>query len=343
MSWIEVSLATTCEAIDWVNTLLGTIDYANEISITNYDEPNCDQPNRNEPNEQSSALLNIIPLDLTTPHTACSHPWAFTIRLYLPNTVSARAQVEEIERLFSPLHRTGMATVPETVVLPEKPEFSAINAYRIGKRFVVLAAAETEQAVRQSLAATDIPLKLEASCAFGSGTHPTTIVSLKLLERYIAPEMQVLDLGSGSGILSIAMAKLGAKVLSIDNDRTAVTATQNAVNQNDLASQVTVIPASLGSGSNLGHWMGGELTDPVPAIEASARFNLIVSNIPARIQLALVPDFYQALRSSGYLISAGFTTDYEEEIVAGFAQQGFQVVDCERYNEWVGFCLLVQK
>lgn len=339
MSWIEVSLDTTHEAVDWVNTLLGTIDYANEISITNYDEPNY-----NEPNQQSVAPSTVIPLDLTSSTVTCSQPWAFNIRLYILNTTSARMQVEEMEKLFSPLHRTGMATVPQIVVLEEKPKFSALpDVYRIGQRFVVLAAEVAAHSANQPVAATDIPLKLEASCAFGSGMHPTTIVSLKLLERYIVPEMQVLDLGSGSGILSIAMAKLGATVLSIDNDRTAVTATQNAVHQNHVASQVTVILASLGSGSNLGHWMGGELTDPVPAIEASDRFDLVVANIPARIQLALVTDFYQALRPSGYLISAGFTTDYEDEIVAGFAQQGFQVVDCERCNEWVGFCLLVQK
>lgn len=341
MSWIEVSLETTHEAVDWVNTLLATIDYAGEVNITNH------ATNQDKLKQQAcDALIDPADIALESQNTDPS-PWECTIRLYVADDTSAPIQVEQIENLFSPLHRTGMATVPQVTVLEEKPEASeSPDLHRIGQHFVVLTSQVADFALTnptidpissRSLAADEIPLKLGMLRAFGSGLHPTTILSLKLLERYVLPEMNVLDLGAGSGILSVAMAKLGATVLAIDNDGTAVAATLDTVRRNSVEAQVTVTQASLGAGSDLGHWMNDNLTGPVATIETNANFDLIVANIFARIQLALIPDLCQALHSSGYLISAGFTTDYEEEIVTAFTQAGFERVDCERYNEWVAF------
>jgi len=316
MAWIELSLDTTHEAVDWVCTLLAeTIDMKN-VHITEFTEPNQ--------------------LHLAEQNVAQTH-WTFTIRLYLPYNTHSRAHVEKIVNLLSPLHRTGLATEIQTTVVEEKPTNTAEKplVHRIGKRFVVL----ISDAPYQSKTVDEVTLRLKTTLSFGSGLHPATIVSLQLLDRYIVPTINALDLGSGSGILSVAMAKLGATVLALDNDSLAVEATQDAVRRNGVEQQVTVMEGSLGSGSNLGHWMGRETINNVPKIEAIQAFDLIVANIQARVHIALADDFQRALRQTylhtGLLITAGFTVDHEDNVIAALTEAGFEVVDSERLDEWV--------
>ncbi|ARV60999.1 SAM-dependent methyltransferase [Nostocales cyanobacterium HT-58-2] len=314
MSWMELSLDTTHEAVDWVRTLLAEMIDIRDVNITEYAEPN---------------LPHLIDQDVAHPN------WVFTIHLYLPYNTQSRARVEKIVNLLSPLHRTGLATEIQMSVVEEKPT-DTLNSFvhRIGKRFVVLA----PNAPYQSDVADEITLRLNKTLSFGSGLHPATIVTLKLLERYITPNMNVLDLGCGSGILSVAIAKLGANVLALDNDNIAVQATQEAVRCNGVEHQVKVMEGSLGSGSVLGHWMGGDTIGNVPTIQATGTFDLIVANILARVHIALADDFKHALRQdtdTGFLITAGFTADQEENVDSALTEAGFKLIDCERLDEWV--------
>ncbi|MBV8886880.1 MAG: 50S ribosomal protein L11 methyltransferase [Chroococcidiopsidaceae cyanobacterium CP_BM_RX_35] len=313
MTWIELSLNTTPEAVDWVSTLLATADYPGELNIKKYVE---------HPSNNLTAQDVVQPL------------WAFTIYLYLFKNGTVSTQIEEIENLLLPLRRTGLASALQLTRVEEKPaQVAALSppVRQIGQRFVVF----TPDTPLETEVVDKVALKLSKTLAFGSGLHPTTVVSLQLLERYIVPDMYALDLGAGSGILSVAMAKLGAKVLALDNDMIAVQATQDAVRQNGVEQRVVVMEGSLGRGNELGHWLGGKTVDNVPTISTTATFDLIVANILARIHVALADDFRYALRRAGILITAGFTTDYEDEVSAAFIEAGFEAVDCERFNEWV--------
>jgi ribosomal protein L11 methyltransferase len=325
MAWMELSIDTTHEAVDWVRTLLATTNYAGNVCIAKYSKPDLD---------------SLTERDVVQP---C---WAFTICLYLPYDARVRARVEEIVNQLSPLHRTGLTTAIEMAVVEEKPERAEALSplvHRIGQRFVVL----PPNAPYRCEAADEIPIKLKTTLAFGSGLHPATIVSLQLLEQYIVPTMNVLDLGSGSGILSVAMAKLGARVLALDNDRIAVESTQDAVRRNEVEQQVTVMEGSLGCGSELGHWMGGDTIDNVQTIKTPATFDLIIANILARVHIALADEFRHALRRTdaggGLLITAGFTAEREDEVATALTEAGFEAVNCERFNEWVALahCLKV--
>ncbi len=317
MAWMELSIDTTHEAVDWVSTLLATTDYTGDISIAKYAPPE---------------VHRLTDQEVVQP---C---WAFTMRLYLPYDVRVGARVEKIDSLLEPLHRTGLTTALQLAVVDEKSAHSGGKSplvHRIGQRFVVLA----PDAPYRFEATDDVTLRLGTTLTFGSGLHPATVVSLKLLERYIVPAMNVLDLGSGSGILSVAIAKLGASVLALDNDKIAVQATQEAVRRNEVEQRVTVREGSLGRGSDLGHWMGGNTIDNVPTIKPTATFDLIVTNILARVHIALAHDYRHALRQTdahaGLLITAGFTTDFEDEVNTALIEAGFEAVDCERFNEWV--------
>ncbi|HAJ61983.1 MAG TPA: 50S ribosomal protein L11 methyltransferase [Cyanobacteria bacterium UBA8543] len=313
---MELSLDTTHEAVDWVRTLLAETIDSGDIHIRKYAE--------SKPPHQHDQ-------DVAQPN------WTFTIHLYLQHDARSRERVEKIVNLLSPLHRTGLATTLEMTVVEEKPtQAEVLNplVHRIGKRFVIL----TCDAPYQSEAADEIILRLKPTLSFGSGLHPATSVCLQLLERYIVPTMNVLDFGSGSGILSVAIAKLGATVLALDNDSIAVQATQDAVRRNGVEQQVTVMEGSLGCGSDLGHWMSGSTIDNMPKVEATKTFDLIVANVLARVHIALADDFGRALRRGthgGLLITGGFTTDYEDEVAIALTEAGLEAVDCERFNEWV--------
>jgi ribosomal protein L11 methyltransferase len=233
-----------------------------------------------------------------------------------------------------------MTTELQTFVVDQKPpkieqnpENSLIR--HIGDRFVILSADSDYQTSNSQ----EIVLRLQNSLAFGSGLHPATILSLQLIERHVQPSLHALDLGSGSGILSVALAKLGAMVLAIDNDRIAVSATQDAVERNQVSSQVTVTEASLGSASQLGHWMGGDSIESVTEIQANGQFDLIVANIFARVHISLAAEFYKALRNtsthSGILITAGYTSDREEDVTSAMIEAGFAVCDRVQIDEWM--------
>ncbi|MBD1863089.1 MULTISPECIES: 50S ribosomal protein L11 methyltransferase [Trichocoleus] len=324
MSWIELSLDTTPEAVDWVQTLLAGTDYQGEIRVTAYSE-----------------LDSRCPREPETP----PHDWAFTICLYLPYDIRVRTQIAEIDSVLSPLHRTGLTTELQASIVEEKPalpETVSSLVHRIGQRFVVLPG----DIPYQPETANELTLRIQTSLAFGSGFHPATRLSLRLLERHVRPEMRALDLGSGSGILSVAIAKLGAQVLALDNDRVAVESTQDAVERNGVAQQVRVMEGSLGGGSELGHWMGGDISDQVPTVKAIAEFDLIMANILARVHVALADDYRQALRQNqaqdARLITAGFTTDHEAEVTAALAAAGFTIIDSECCNEWVALAYQLQ-
>ncbi len=319
MPLLELSFDATHEAVDWVCTLLAETGYTGDIHVMSYVEPALD--------------------DLVASEQAVVQPsWAFTIYLYLPSDSYQNELAQRIVNQFEPLQRVGLITALQMAMVDQKQvniagTRSLVN--RIGQRFVVLA----PDAFYQPTSAKDITIRLKKTLCFGSGLHPTTIVSLKMLERYVVPKMNVLDLGSGSGILSVAMALLGASVLALDNDRVAVKSTTDAVTLNGVQHQVTVKVGSLGCGSNLGHWMGGNSTDNVPSINVTASFDLLVANILARVHIALASDLYQALRRTdthqGILITSGFTTAHEDEVNTALVEAGFVAVDCERCNEWV--------
>jgi ribosomal protein L11 methyltransferase len=315
MSWMELSLDVTDEGVDWVYTLLGGTDYTSEINIAKYIEPDLGA-NKDE--------------------------WTFTICLYVPCDLHVNLRRSEIVERLSSLERMGLSNTLQTSIVEEKllhVNGDGINSVstlirHIGQRFVVL----SPDVEYKSEAANEVILRLKATFAFGSGLHPATMLSLLLIERHIVPEMNALDLGSGSGILSVAMAKLGATVLALDSDRVAVKSSLDAIHRNGVEHQVTVVEGSLGHGSNLGHWMGADPIINVPTISPTASFDIIVANILARVHTALAPDYRRSLRTDlypGLLITSGFTNDYEQSVTASLKEEGFEIVDSERFNEWV--------
>lgn len=167
-----------------------------------------------------------------------------------------------------------------------------------------------------------IVLHIEPGLAFGTGSHPTTKLCLETLEKYVDENSTLLDVGCGSGILSIAGLLLGAKTaFGVDIDSLAVkTAQQNALENGFDESRFTVVQ--------------GNLSDKV-----DGTYNVVVANIVADIIMELNKDVGRFLTDDGVYITGGIIESREDEVLMSFAQNGFQVI--ERFEEkgWLVFVL----
>ncbi|RKD23989.1 ribosomal protein L11 methyltransferase [Ammoniphilus oxalaticus] len=163
----------------------------------------------------------------------------------------------------------------------------------------------------------ELVIELDPGMAFGTGTHPTTALCIRSLENHVTPGAGVIDVGSGSGILSIAAAKLGASsVLAMDLDEIAVKSTKMNVELNQLSDKISAKQNNLLEG----------ITEPV---------DLIISNILAEIIVRFVEDAYRLLVVGGAFICSGIIAEKEEEVKSALKEVGFTIVDCARLDGWV--------
>ena len=163
-------------------------------------------------------------------------------------------------------------------------------------------------------AADAVTLCIDAGLAFGTGTHATTRGCLEMIARADPARAQrAIDVGCGSGILAIAMAKLWRRpVLGSDNDPEAVAvARDNAVLN--------------GAGDLCVFHVADGLQAPV--LKAAAPFDLIVANILAQPLIDLAPSFTTAVAPGATLVLAGLLAEQEDEVAAAYASHGFAVVD----------------
>lgn len=168
-----------------------------------------------------------------------------------------------------------------------------------------------------------IDLLIDPALAFGSGHHESTNMCLALLSELTRDGMSALDVGCGSGILSIAMKKLGAKVSACDTDEQAVAATQQNAEKNG----VQIDKIWLGSVSSLNE-QGSSAT-------AQPQFDLVVANIIADVILILSTDLKKALKPGGKLVLSGILEKYKDRIEQAFSDLNF--VQMKKQNEWLSF------
>lgn len=167
-------------------------------------------------------------------------------------------------------------------------------------------------------------LHIEPGLAFGTGSHPTTKLCLETLEKYIDETSTVLDIGCGSGILSIASLLLGAQnAFGVDIDSLAVkTALANAAENGFDSSKFNVVQ--------------GNLSDKV-----TGKFNVVVANIVADIIMDFNKEVSKFLTDDGVYITGGIIESREDEVLYSFAQNGFEIK--ERFEEKGWLVFVVQK
>ena len=169
----------------------------------------------------------------------------------------------------------------------------------------------------------DVVIDLDPGMAFGTGQHATTRLCLETLEERLAPGVSVLDVGAGSGILSVAAALLGAaRVDAVDIDPVAVRVTQENAGRNGVGDVVRVARGSLGE------------TWPFPEPFAG-RYDLVLANLSSRIVQELARPLVEALRPGGVALVSGVIEEHGAACRAALASAGGHVTDARREEGWL--------
>ena len=244
------------------------------------------------------------------------------VRAYLPLTPSAkrsRAGIQVGVKLISLLH--PLPGLEERVL--EEGEWetawkSFFSLLRVGRHLVIKPSWQ-EYIPGQG----DAVVELDPGLAFGTGHHPTTRMCLEALERLASPGMQVLDLGTGSGILAIGAAKLGAsRVTAVDVDGVAVRVARANVRSNGVSHQVRLYKGGL----------------PHPKVPGGD-FDLVLANLNARALAEMAPYLADSLKPGGSLVVSGVLTEQERQVEAHFISMALLLESRMVQGEWVTLTL----
>ncbi|NEU31646.1 50S ribosomal protein L11 methyltransferase [bacterium LRH843] len=163
----------------------------------------------------------------------------------------------------------------------------------------------------------EIIIELDPGMAFGTGTHPTTVLCIQALEKVIQGNEHVVDVGTGSGVLSIAAAKLGAeKVLALDLDQVAVVSAEQNVSLNQVGDMVSVRQNHL-------------------LKNVEGKYDVIVANILAEIIVQFVQDAAAILKPNGTFITSGIISRKQEEVEEALLAGGFAIEEVVEMEDWV--------
>ncbi|MCY0900788.1 MAG: 50S ribosomal protein L11 methyltransferase [Firmicutes bacterium] len=178
------------------------------------------------------------------------------------------------------------------------------------------------------MTADRIIIFMDPGMAFGTGTHETTALCLRLLEDVVLPgQTRLLDVGTGSGILAIAAAKLGAaKVLGVDLDEAAIGIARANACENDLGPQ-------LANGQ-----MRFAVSNLLSAVSADRLFDVVLANLLAGLVVQAAPAVRAALRPGGVLIASGLVTSQSQEVQRALVETGFVRIAEHRLGDWVALC-----
>ena len=243
---------------------------------------------------------------------------AAKVTTYMPLTPAFHSNRELVHigiQLIS--HLTELPPLEEREV-PEREWEEAWKAHftplRVGRRLVVHPPWHSA-----SLGHDDIGIEVDPGMAFGTGRHPTTFRTLESLERLIMPGATALDVGTGSGILSIAAAKLGASaVVGVELDKIALRAARSNLRVNGV--------------SGVARCYGGTLpNEHVPHAWAS----LVLANINSVALTNMAPHLRDALKPGGWLVAAGILEERREGVERAFAGAGLAIRETIRDDDWV--------
>ena len=307
MDWLELIIHTTTHGADAVSEALISAGATGTMVEDRADIPDPDRPH---------GYWEIIDPALITamPEDVLVHGW-----LEPDGTVSDRVQGlrERLSLIRADLgEETGSLAVDTANVRDE--DWSEVwkqfyKPFRAGDRFVVKPTWEPYEA-----AEGDLVIEMDPGMAFGSGMHETTSMCLELLEKTVKPGDRVFDVGTGSGILAIGAALLGAKeLLAIDIDPNAVRVARDNVERMAMQGEIAV--------------MQGDLLEQAP----EAVCDVCVANIIADIICRFTGPLKKRIRPGGFFVCSGIIVEREQDVLDALAAEGYQVLEIRRKGEWV--------
>jgi ribosomal protein L11 methyltransferase len=247
----------------------------------------------------------------------------YEVTVHLPDDGAAPAALEATEKALWHLQAFGLRPVGELRVrsVDETDWTEAWKAgyatQRVGRVLIV------PSWMDEDLKAGEVALRLDPGMAFGTGLHPTTRACLGFLQSIGPMPLQVLDVGSGSGILALAALRLGAeRARCLDTDPAAVEATLANAARNGLADRVVAEHGSL------------------PAMpDGEVRYPLVVANLVAAVLIELAASLAAHVVPGGMLIAGGIIDTRAQEVEAAMVVAGFRVERLDEAEDWITFLL----
>ncbi|MBW1864055.1 MAG: 50S ribosomal protein L11 methyltransferase [Deltaproteobacteria bacterium] len=237
---------------------------------------------------------------------------------FFPDTSQSADKLNELEKKIRSLEKTfGISCSKAFRQMDEEDWAESWKAFfwpqRITSRITV------KPTWRDYNAESDeIVLEIDPGMAFGTGTHPTTALCISLIERYLSAGSTFLDIGTGSGILMVAAARLGAaRLVGIDNDEIALSIAEKNLQLNHISQQCFKLKA-------------GNLADGI-----DGRFDIIVANILSGVILKLLGTIGQHMSPKSVLICSGIYKDNCEDVLKKMRQQGLKILEERHEDSWV--------
>lgn len=308
MYWLEVSVITDGEGAEAVAEVLRPFAHNDGVVL-----------------EQLGDETNPGPDALET---------AVTVKIYIPEDRDNPALRHRIEEVLYHMGRLYPIPPPTFRQLEEEDWANAwkshYHPFRIGHKIWIQPSwLEQETAVpgQDGVQPGDIVLTLDPGMAFGTGLHPTTQMCLLALEKRVQPGMTVLDVGTGSAILAIAAAKLGAaSLLGIDTDKLAVSAATANAAQNNVAAQIDIRQGTLDTVEPRG-------------------WDIVVVNILAPVIIALLAQdqLLDYVAENGRLILSGIIEAQGEAVVTAVTAAGGQIIETYQIRDWMAYVVAPNK
>jgi ribosomal protein L11 methyltransferase len=307
LKWSEISIHTTNEAVEPISNILHEAGASGVV---------IEDPLElvKEREDQFGEIYQLNPQDYPEE--------GVIVKAYLSVNSFLGETVDEIKEAVNNLILFNIDIGKNSVSVSEVNEEEWATAWKkyyhpvkISERFTVVPTWEEYTPVSSD----ELIIELDPGMAFGTGTHPTTVMSIQGLERFVKSDDVVIDVGTGSGVLSIASAMLGAKkVTALDLDEVAVESAKMNIKLNKVHPVVDVFQNNLLEG-----------------IQEKA--DVIVANILAEVIVRFTDAAAQCLKPGGYFITAGIIQQKKDEVKESIESAGFQIEETVQMEDWVSF------
>ncbi|MGH2357984.1 MAG: 50S ribosomal protein L11 methyltransferase [Candidatus Limnocylindria bacterium] len=297
MRWLELTVEADAEAVEAVSEILGRVGGGTAV-----------RPTRTLPDPDDELALRE---DSSAPYLVTAH---------IPENRAAAATVESTERALWHLQAFGLRPLGELRVQSVEDDWTdAWRRHYVPQRIgrVVVVPSWIDEPLRDG----EVTVRMDPGMAFGTGLHPTTRACLLLMQVMGPMPAAVLDVGCGSGILSLAALALEAgRAVGYDTDRIALDATRANAALNGVAARVEVVHGTL------------------PASPAE-RFGLVLANLVASVLVELAPRLAAHTATGGTLLASGIVEARRDEVLRALESAGFRCVTRRIEGEWVSLRL----
>ncbi len=304
MNWIEYSIMINSEAEPEVTALLNELG-ANGVVIEDSAEL------EKEHTDVYGEIYELNPADYP------DHD--IRVKCYFNELVFTDQLEQEIQETIANVNgiQSEILSFEKTVIKEsdwENEWKNYFHPFKPSERFAIVPSWKQEGYQNNE---GDLCIKLDPGMAFGTGDHPTTSMCLRHIEEVVQPQHKVIDVGTGSGILSIACHLLGVNdIKAVDLDDLAIKVAKENFEINDCEKDIIADTGNL-------------LT------EETEQYDVIIANILAHIIDLMIEDSYERLNDNGYFITSGIIEEKSDEIIEKLQNTGYTIEKVLREDGWV--------